>query len=247
MQSIHSESGIELGYRPIVALSTCVPLGIEAGLCVRGSQFDDVLSRSEHCAFDAECDLSVWEPALARACRTIAELNRARTRPLYVSVYCPSGLLRGVELVRCVGRVLHVTKCAPSWLTLAVSEELFGADVPELRGNLHALSRLGVAVALSDFGFHHSSGKFFERHLIKTLKIDQSFIGDSTDRRVRRPLVRGFIRLANELGIDVIVDGVDTITQADELMTLGCRIAQGNLFGATMNETRLVAWQATHQ
>ncbi len=134
------------------------------------------------------------------------------------------------DLVDLTLRALEATGVEPGRLTLELTEEAAVQDLNRTASRLQALRAAGVHVAVDDFGTGYSSMQYLSRLPVDILKIDQKFVfglGRSSEDDV---LVRSIIRLADELGLDVIAEGVETRAQADFLIAHGCRLAQGFLF-----------------
>lgn len=94
------------------------------------------------------------------------------------------------------------------------------------------LQALGIALYMGDFGTGYSSLSCLHRFPINVLKIDGSFISRIGDRAGGENLeiVRTIVKLAQTLRIDAIAEGVETVEQALQLQTLGCKYGQGNFF-----------------
>jgi EAL domain-containing protein (putative c-di-GMP-specific phosphodiesterase class I) len=100
---------------------------------------------------------------------------------------------------------------------------------------IQRLNDLGVQVQIDDFGTGYSSLAYLSRLQIQTLKIDRSFISSLGEPGTRSIVVEAIIRLARDLGIRVIAEGVETPTQLDGLRSLACEQGQGFLFSQPVN------------
>jgi EAL domain-containing protein (putative c-di-GMP-specific phosphodiesterase class I) len=95
---------------------------------------------------------------------------------------------------------------------------------------LAELRQLGIRVYIDDFGTGYSSLSSLHSYPVDTLKIDQSFVsGDGTNHE-NWEIVRIIIGLANNLGLEVIAEGIETTEQLDAIRELGCSLGQGFLF-----------------
>lgn len=116
-------------------------------------------------------------------------------------------------------------------LTLEITEGELLADDPRTFDRLQALRTLGVRLSLDDFGTGYSGLSSLRRYPIDVLKIDRSFIAELTsDSADADVLIRSILSLAENLGIDVIAEGVKTEGQLQALRDLGATHAQGFLF-----------------
>ena len=92
------------------------------------------------------------------------------------------------------------------------------------------LRQLGTKIAIDDFGTGYSSLKYLTQYPVNRLKLAQEFVFRVTVDYRNAAVVRAAIRLANELGLEVIAEGVETEAQARFLMGAGCEQAQGYYF-----------------
>ncbi len=93
------------------------------------------------------------------------------------------------------------------------------------------LREKGIKIALDDFGKGYSSLSYLRNLPIATLKIDKSFTdGISSDYKTR-VLFSAILGIGRSIGVNVIVEGVETREQVDYLSSAGCRYIQGFIFG----------------
>jgi EAL domain-containing protein (putative c-di-GMP-specific phosphodiesterase class I) len=100
------------------------------------------------------------------------------------------------------------------------------------------LRELGVRIAIDDFGTGYSSLKYLARYPVNRLKVAQELVMRVTTDARNAPVVRAAVRLAHELGIEVITEGVETEAQARFLVSAGCEYAQGYHFSRPVNAER---------
>jgi EAL domain-containing protein (putative c-di-GMP-specific phosphodiesterase class I) len=96
---------------------------------------------------------------------------------------------------------------------------------------LDQLAAMGLHLSIDDFGTGYSSLSALQQFPIGSLKIDQSFIRDLTDDPSDATLVRTIIDMGHGLGLQVVAEGVEKLSQVQALCLWGCDVAQGRLFG----------------
>jgi EAL domain-containing protein (putative c-di-GMP-specific phosphodiesterase class I) len=84
-----------------------------------------------------------------------------------------------------------------------------------------------VSLSLDDFGTGHSSLDYLRRVPVDELKIDRRFIADMLTNRQSRAIVSAVVRLAHDLGLQVVAEGIEQAAQVACLAELGCDLGQG--------------------
>ena len=161
---------------------------------------------------------------LRRACTDLADGETL------VSVNVSAHQLGSRELPALVERVLGETGLEPSRLLLELTESTIASAGAGAEGELQAIQRLGVRIALDDFGSGYSSLEYLGRLPIDILKIDRSLIEQVHLEPQRQEVLRAIAHIAEKLGLSTIVEGVEHEAQRDALLELGFRHAQGFLF-----------------
>ncbi len=114
---------------------------------------------------------------------------------------------------------------------LEVTESVVEGSGPTALRTLHTLREHGVRVAIDDFGTGWSSLSRLDELPADFLKLDRAFLTSLPTSTRRTAMVRALLRLCDELGMEVIAEGVETAEQARLLEDLGCPAAQGYHFG----------------
>ena len=96
---------------------------------------------------------------------------------------------------------------------------------------LEALKALGVRLAIDDFGTGYSSLSYLQSFPFDTLKVDREFIANLGRERQADAIVNAIVKLAHELRLTVVAEGVETEGQRATVAALGCELVQGYLTG----------------
>jgi EAL domain-containing protein (putative c-di-GMP-specific phosphodiesterase class I) len=148
-----------------------------------------------------------------------------------VSVNVSPRQLGTTDLPDIVRVALHTSGLAPERLCLEITETALLTEGEAIGGTLNALKRLGVRLAIDDFGVGHASLMQLRRLLpVDTLKIDKSFVDGIVSDAEDSAIVAGVVKLAHSLGLVAVAEGVEHAEQADILADMGCQSAQGFLF-----------------
>jgi EAL domain-containing protein (putative c-di-GMP-specific phosphodiesterase class I) len=170
----------------------------------------------------------VGEQVLEEACRQAKEWEEEypETSPLVLFVNISARQLQRPHLVKTVKEVLEKSGLEASCLGLDVTETVYIRTV-ESDTTLNELKRLGMRVAIDDFGVGYSSLSYLKRLPADILKIDKSFIEELEEDKA---IVGTIVDLAHTLGMKVVAEGVEDERQAAWLRDLGCDLGQGYHF-----------------
>jgi len=135
------------------------------------------------------------------------------------------------RLIETVKDALLISRLAPNRLELEVTESLLIEDQKSTLETIRALRRIGVRFSLDDFGTGYSSLGYLAHYPFSKVKIDRSFAKNVTTDTPSRSIIEAVCGLANRLGLHVVVEGIETEEQRQEVKLLGAELAQGYLFG----------------
>lgn len=116
------------------------------------------------------------------------------------------------------------------------------ADESQINQQLNQLREMGVKIALDDFGAGYSSFVRLKNYPIDNLKIDRSFVHNLISNPEDRFVCIAAIRLAKNLGLKTIVEGIETSEQLDFFRAIGCDEAQGFYFAKPIPAHELEQW-----
>ena len=218
-------------YQPKVEIRTGRVTGFEA--LVRWKHPDlGMVSPAQFIPLAEETGLIVplGEHVLRQACRQNKEWQRQGLAPVRMAVNLSSIQFQQPQLAGVIRRVLDETGLDAPWLELELTESLL---MQNSHGAIETLKRLrsaGVHLSIDDFGTGYSSLAYLKRFPIQALKIDQSFIRESTSSPDDAAIVTSIILMARSLKMSTIAEGVETNAQLAFLRVLNCEEAQGYLF-----------------
>jgi len=236
----------ELAYQPLVALGDGRITGFEALVRWRHPH-RGVLQPAEFIPTAEETGLIVplgrW--VLREACRQLRDWNRRYGAALSVNVnLSPRQFLDG-GLARDVAAALREAELPAGFLKLEITEGLLMGDAGPVASTLDELKALGVELCIDDFGTGYSSLSYLHRFPIDTLKIDRSFIARLDADGQSEQIVRTILVLAQSLNLRAVAEGVETLEQADRLLSMGCEYAQGFRFSRPLpgDEAGALIWR----
>ena len=228
--------GLDIVYQPIIRLEDNAIAGFEA-LTRWEHPIHGRIAPSDFVAAGEESGLIVQLGlyVLENAARELASWQTALAGdPLpFVSINISSRELLRHDLINDVRAVLARTGVAPETLKLEVTESLVMQNPEYAAKVLTRVRELGASIALDDFGTGHSALSYLQQFRFDTIKIDKSFVRPNGSP-ARPILLRSIVKLAHDLGMDVIAEGAETEAELQELVEVGCEYAQGFVYGRPM-------------
>ncbi len=232
--SLESElrTAIELGqlrllYQPIVELRSLRVAGFEALVRWAHPRFG-TLAPADFIPLAEETGLirTLGEWILGEACRQTKEWQELYGQSFAVSINLSALQFRNLSFLPDLSRVLWKTGVGRSAVQLEITETALMEDEEATLKNLVELKRLGVKVAIDDFGIGYSSLSYLRRFDVELLKIDQSFVSDCGDERTYS-IIEAVVALGHSLGMTVTAEGIETPEQLERLAAAGCDLGQG--------------------
>mgnify|MGYP002336149115 CR=1 FL=1 len=184
------------------------------------------------------------ERVLFLACQQAAQWRKAGglLAEQRISVNLSAKQLSDGGLPSRVARVLAATGMDASALVLEVTESAVLDDVDGASQRLNALRALGVSVSLDDFGTGHSSVTSLLQLPLIAIKLDRSFVAGVGEDPTHAAVIKGLVAMAHDLGLQTIVEGVETPGQLATLESIGCRNFQGYYFSRPIIAAEYAAW-----
>jgi EAL domain-containing protein (putative c-di-GMP-specific phosphodiesterase class I) len=161
---------------------------------------------------------------------------------LAVSVNLSARSLHDPQLVEDVAAALAAYGVSPGRLTLELTESSIVSDPVRASELLGMLSKNGVRVSVDDFGTGYSSLSHLARLPVSEVKVDKSFVQRMRSDARDAAIVRSVVRLAAELDMAVVAEGVEDEQTAADLNALGCDLLQGYLFSRPVPAAVLLDW-----
>lgn len=229
-------------YQPIVSLQNRTLIGFEALVRWRHPEFG-LLPPKDFIPVAEETGqiLTIGQTVLESACRQAREWLRTypASPPLFVSVNLSVKQFNQPGLVENIASLLQEFNLPPRCLKLEITESVFSDNIEAAVGLLTQLRELGVQLSIDDFGTGYSSLSYLQRFPIDTLKIDRSFVTQMMENEENLAIVRTIVALAQNLGMDVVAEGVETEEQLKLLQKLECENGQGYLFSTPLGGRQL--------
>ncbi len=239
-------SAFTLVYQPIVSLESGEIAGFESlirwphprwGVMLPG-QFIEIAEETGHIVplgawvlRQALSDLVRWRNGLPPR----LDPDQPALPPPHVSVNVSARQFRDPGFVDSVRRALLASRLPPEALLIELTESILFTDNERSREELAELKEIGVRLAVDDFGTGYSSLSYLLDLPIDVLKVDKTFVTGIASSWRRFALVEGIIRLARTLQVEVIAEGIETQTERELLVGMGCEFGQGYLLSVPVD------------
>ncbi|WNS73747.1 EAL domain-containing protein [Bacillus sp. DTU_2020_1000418_1_SI_GHA_SEK_038] len=170
--------------------------------------------------------LDKW--VLEKACQQNKEWNDSLfSKPVKISVNISPLHFRLPNFHHVIKQVLDKTGLSPHLLEIEITENSFIDNAEECITCLNELRKMGVSVAIDDFGKGYSSLNYLRKFPIQSLKIDRTFIQEVAKNSDDIAIVKAITYLAHELNLKVVAEGIETKEVIHILEKIGCDEIQG--------------------
>lgn len=228
---------LTLVYQPQFELRSGAIVGVEALL--RWRDENGTLQSSDRIMQVAEetgLIVPIGDWVLREACRVRRDWQEGLEGDFRMAVNLSPSQLRRPEFLSRLQAVLSETDLDPRLLEVELTESAFMQHAGDEAQPLKLLRRLGIGVAVDDFGIGYSSLSYLKHFPVTKLKIDRSFIRDLAADPNDAAIVRAILALAQSMKIPVCAEGVEGAGQVEFLLEHGCEYAQGFFFAEPMDE-----------
>ena len=232
-------------YQPIVSLDNGQLAGFEALIRWQHPERgfinpSDFIPLAE----DTGLIVPIGQWILKRACQQLArwQWQSPANRHLFMSVNLSSKQISQPDLVDVIRETLEETNVEPRHIKLEITESAVMDNAEMAVRLLQRLQALGVGLSIDDFGTGYSSLGYLHRFPVNTLKIDRSFVGRIGEQTENSEIVRTIISLAENMGMEVVAEGVETLSQLSHLRGLKCQYGQGYLFSRPVDAESVTSW-----
>lgn len=183
---------------------------------------------------------------LGERCLTMAYEQALRwckkDREIPIAVNLSARQLMDRKILNVVQQLQAAQQLRPHCLEFEITESAV-MERPELsQQTLQEIRRRGHKLSIDDFGTGHSALGYLQRFPIDRIKIDRSFVERIDTSRQSRAIVSATLALADNLGLDVVAEGVETQTQVQQMKELGCALHQGYFFTPALPAEDFDAW-----
>jgi len=240
LEGIIAHEQVEVLYQPLIEPGTGHIAGAEAlARCAIAKSADELFSRAAASQLDERLSRMVQRKALRRAAAWEGSL-----KGLGISInLLPSEIARD-DYDEWLLAEIDTAGIAPSRVTIEITESALLADQEAVALRITNLRDAGVSVAVDDFGTGYASFSYLTNLPLDVLKIDRGLVAGIVTGERDRIVIRAMMRLAHDLGLKVLVEGVESTAQLSLLSDWGCDLYQGFLGAGALTQDELARFVA---
>lgn len=237
----HLEEGhLDVWFQPIYATGRTMPDTLEALLRWRHPQHgwvrvEDVITLA---AVNGHAE-PLLRFVLARVCRALIKMESLGIAGVKVAMNISPREMMQLPVDTIILTHLEVLGIDPRLLDVEVTEET-ALDIQLVQDKMLTLAQAGVTISLDDFGVGYSSLDTVRHGRVQRIKIDRSFVSNITQSIPDQYLVGTIINLGRVLGIDVVVEGIETAQDHAMIRALGGSLMQGYFLHKPMPEREVL-------
>lgn len=234
---------LSVHYQPQVAVSSRKVISFEALIRWKSPVLGNVPpDRFIAVAEETHMIIQIGEWVLWNACKFLRKLHSEGMTDLIMSVNISMLQLIQNDFVPLIRRIVEETGIPANKLELELTESILMESWQVIGNQLNSLRKLGIGIALDDFGKGYSSLSYLHQLPISVLKIDKIFIDGIRDASQDNTITGNIVRIGKKLGLEVIAEGVETEEQFDYLALQQCDRIQGWLFSKALPESEALAF-----
>ncbi|MDQ7016589.1 MAG: EAL domain-containing protein [Gammaproteobacteria bacterium] len=226
------QNELQLHYQPIIETQTGAILGAEALLRWRRNGHQELIPPLEFIPILEKTGLivSVGKWVLRNACLQCKTWHDAGAENLRITVNLSPQQLRGPDTLQWIQDALNESQLAAQFLELEISSHMFTQPSATEKESLDSIRAMGVSLCIDDFGYGETSLSCLMSKQLNSVKIDRRFLQGVTTHKPTNVVIAAIIQMAQNLGLQVIAEGVENRAQLSFLQKHGCAQSQGYLF-----------------
>jgi EAL domain-containing protein (putative c-di-GMP-specific phosphodiesterase class I) len=183
-------------------------------------------------------EIGYW--TIEEACKQIIKWKKSADKPFFLAVNLSVIQIRDRDFLPRVTELIHSYGIPHGYLEFEMTESILLNESHRSIEIIKQLKLLGIKLSIDDFGTGYSSFDYIRKLPLDKIKIDKSFIKDIPDDASSTTIVKTILTMAEEMQLEVVAEGVETIGQIQFLEQHHCQYFQGFYFSEPKTETQLL-------
>lgn len=230
---------LSVAFQPIVDIRSQATIGFEA----LARWFSPTLGQVSPAQFIPVAERagiigSLTRPLLKKALATAANWPKGMRLSFNLSAYD----LNSAESALAIAAIVEKSQVDPRLIDLEITETAFTHDFAQVQRSIEMLRLLGCGISLDDFGTGYSSLSRLHALPLTKIKIDRSFVTGLHKSPASFKIVKSLLALSRDMGLDCVIEGVETDEEMAALRQLGGLMVQGYFYSAPIREDQVTAY-----
>ncbi len=238
---------LTLYYQPVIDLFSHRVVGLEALIRWQHPELG-FIGPAEFIPIAEETGLiqELGESVVSMACETLSEFSKIiELKELYININISAMQILTRTLDNFIRKEIAKYGIDPNNLNAEITESILVEDFNAAILFVQELKSIGMKVLLDDFGTGYSSLSYLHQFPFDIIKLDQSFIQLTDENEKLVGMIESIGFLVSSLGMDIVVEGIETESQLELAQNLNCRYGQGYLFAKPMPKTEVLTFIKT--
>ncbi|MGM0844703.1 MAG: putative bifunctional diguanylate cyclase/phosphodiesterase [Bacillota bacterium] len=233
----------EVYYQPVISLKDKKVVGFEALLRWNHPE-KGMVSPGEfiHIAEETGMIVSIGEWVVNEACTQIHAWNELLNQEYTISVNLSLKQFSKTDIFEVLWNIIKDSGISPSLVTIEITESMAMVNTEHTLSLLEKFKEKGISISIDDFGTGYSSLSYLKDFSIHSIKIDRSFIKSVNESGKDDAIVKAIMSIAENLGIEVVAEGVELPQQEHFLLREQCSYAQGYHYSKPLNSSDLLKY-----
>ncbi len=232
---------LELYYQPQYNAINGSIYGIEALLRTNSSSLQNIPTlKIIKIAEEVGLILDIEKWVFKNACKFAKLINKNSNKCINVSINVSVKHIMQNDFVKNIKNIVNQIEVDPNNIGLEITETIMMESFESNKGKLEELKKFGLSVHLDDFGSGYSSLNYLQSLPINYVKIDKIFIDNMINSQRNGKIIASIIKLAHNIGLKVVAEGVENKEQFDLLSKYNCDIIQGYYFSKPLSENEII-------
>ncbi|MGJ8664376.1 MAG: putative bifunctional diguanylate cyclase/phosphodiesterase, partial [Marinicella sp.] len=183
-------------------------------------------------------EIGYW--TIEQACKQIIKWNEQADNPFFLSVNLSVIQIRDKYFLKKVTELIHKYQVPSNFLEFEVTESILLSESKRSIEIIKQLKLLGIKLSIDDFGTGYSSFDYIRKLPLDKIKIDKSFIKDIPEDASSTAIVKTILAMADEMQLEVVAEGVESLGQIEFLRENNCKYFQGFYYSKPKTEEQLL-------
>jgi diguanylate cyclase (GGDEF)-like protein len=228
-------------YQPLIDSKLNIVYGMEALIrwdkkelgILSPAYFIDIL---ENTGMIIEVGKFVFE----EACKKLKQCEEIGHEDLSISINVAEIQFEEKDFLSFIEKTIKDTNVNPKKIIIEITERILMSQSEYVIETLQKIREKGIKIYIDDFGTKYSSLNYLFRFPIDGIKIDKSFIDKINESKKELTIVKNIINLAEEIGIEVVAEGVEEKRQLESLIDINCNKIQGYIFSKPIDSNEII-------